>query len=94
MFRRQHAIHPYVADFACMAARVLIEIDGNSHNATETYDHQREVFLQKQGYSILRFSNNDVVNNTEGVVQRIILCVEERLNSLPPCGEGKKGCKQ
>ena len=71
-FRRQQVIHPYIADFACMAAKVLIEIDGDSHAGREEYDFAREQFLGREGYTVLRFSNQDVVENTLGVVETIL----------------------
>jgi very-short-patch-repair endonuclease len=71
-FRRQAVIHPYIADFACFGANLLVELDGPSHDARQDYDRKREDYLQKQGYRVLRFSNNDVVENTLGVVETII----------------------
>ncbi len=78
-FRRQHPVHPYVVDFACMAARVLIEIDGDSHDGREAYDQKREAFLCHEGYKVLRFSNQDVLKNVESVVMTILAKTEERL---------------
>ncbi len=72
-FRRQQAIHPYIADFACMEARLLIEIDGDTHATSTGYDKARDDKLQKTGFTILRFTNDDVVKNVDGVAETIIL---------------------
>ena len=71
-FRRQHVVHPYFADFACLSARVIVELDGESHNGSVAYDRQRDSFLRSQGYDVLRFSNDEVRTNLEGVVATIL----------------------
>ncbi len=60
-FRRQHAIGPYVADFACVAARLVIEVDGPSHDAPEqiAFDAARTAFLANAGWRVLRIPNAD-----------------------------------
>src|SRR5947207_4152034 len=66
-FRRQVPIGPYVADFACLAARLIIEIDG-SHHAEEpnkTRDEERTRLLEAEGYRLLRFWNNDIRQNPD-----------------------------
>src|ERR1700722_15440096 len=55
-FRKQQPLHPYVADFACMKARLIVELDGPSHDARKEYDHRRTEFMQKTGWAVLRFS--------------------------------------
>jgi very-short-patch-repair endonuclease len=62
-FRRQVPIGPYIADFACMAARLLIEIDGSQHaeDRNKAHDDARTCWLEKEGYRVLRFWNSDVV---------------------------------
>jgi BirA family biotin operon repressor/biotin-[acetyl-CoA-carboxylase] ligase len=71
-FRRQHAVHPYIADFACMAARLLIELDGYSHDARQGYDAGRDAYLRQKGFFILRFGNDEVLGNVEGVAEAIL----------------------
>ncbi|MDR3450932.1 MAG: endonuclease domain-containing protein [Alphaproteobacteria bacterium] len=71
-FRRQQPLHPYIADFACMQARLLVELDGDSHANSVAYDKVRDRKLREMGFSILRFCNDDVVQNAEGVAARII----------------------
>jgi very-short-patch-repair endonuclease len=71
-FRRQQPIHPFIADFACMEARLIIELDGMSHDARLGYDEARDKKLKQMGYFILRFRNQDVAENLEYVVDAII----------------------
>jgi very-short-patch-repair endonuclease len=69
-FRRQHPIPPYTVDFACIARRLVIEADGGQH-AESNPDERRDRFLRKQGWTVLRFWNNDILQNLDGVVQMI-----------------------
>jgi len=77
-FRRQVPIDNYVVDFCCEAARLIIELDGGQH--TEQGDRIRTAALEKQGYLVLRFWNNDVTRNTNGIVESII----DTLSPNPP----------
>jgi adenine-specific DNA-methyltransferase len=79
-FRRQHAIPPFFLDFACPEIALVIEIDGGQHMSEEALasDARRTAFLEAQGYSVLRFSNIDVLTNIEGVVLAIEAAVEGR----------------
>ena len=72
-FRRQVPIGPYVADFACMAARLVIEIDGSQHAEDESKarDDKRTRWLESEGYRVVRFWNNDLVQNLDGVLDVI-----------------------
>ena len=72
-FRRQVPIGPYVADFACLAARLIIEIDGSHHGEepNKTRDEERTRWLESEGYRVLRFWNNDIAQNPEGVLDVI-----------------------
>src|SRR5271155_1739812 len=65
-FRRQVPLGRYIVDFACHAARLIIEIDGGQHDQSSTDETERNRFLEGQGYRILRFWNNDVLANPEG----------------------------
>jgi very-short-patch-repair endonuclease len=69
-FVRQHPIGPYFADFACREMRLVVELDGGQH-ADNAYDARRDAFMTSQGYTVLRFWNTDIVENIEGVIQRI-----------------------
>jgi very-short-patch-repair endonuclease len=72
-FRRQIAIGPYVADFACMAARLIIELDGSQHNtdARKLQDERRTRWLEAEGFRVIRFWNNDLAHNMDGVLETI-----------------------
>jgi very-short-patch-repair endonuclease len=76
-FRRQVSIGPYVADFACLAARVVVEVDGSQHGEKQAivYDEKRTAWLESQGYGVLRFWNTDVFTNLEGIVDAIYATV-------------------
>ena len=67
-FKRQTTIGTYIVDFSCSDAKLIIELDGGQHLEQEEYDLQRTVFLESQGYRVLRFWNNDVMNNIDGVI--------------------------
>jgi very-short-patch-repair endonuclease len=69
--RRQATIGPFFADFACHTNRIVIEIDGGQH-ADNTADLARTAYLNAQGYRVLRFWNNDVLDNIDGVIETII----------------------
>uniref|UniRef100_UPI0035CA5FF4 endonuclease domain-containing protein n=1 Tax=uncultured Sphingomonas sp. TaxID=158754 RepID=UPI0035CA5FF4 len=70
-FRRQQRLGPFYGDFVCQAARLVVEIDGDTHVGNEARDARRTAFLEREGYRVLRFSNVDVMGNVEGVAQVI-----------------------
>ena len=72
-FRRQQPIGNYIVDFVCRNKWLIIEIDGGQHNEIETikYDEKRTKYLEEQGFTVLRFWNNDIDNNIEGVFEII-----------------------
>jgi very-short-patch-repair endonuclease len=70
-WRKQVPFGPYVADFACHSAKLIVEVDGGQHAEAAAYDRVRTLFLEAQGYRVLRFWNNDVLSNTDGVLERI-----------------------
>jgi very-short-patch-repair endonuclease len=93
-FRRQHPIDFFIIDFYCAKAKLLIEIDGASHDEKEQqeYDQARAEYLEALGYKVIRFRNEDVRYNAHAVVTAIIEEVEGRINSAPhpsllPTGE-------
>jgi very-short-patch-repair endonuclease len=69
-FRRQHPIGRYVADFACVERRLVVEVDGGQH-AESAADRARDAALQAAGFRVLRFWNNEVLQNMDGVVRTI-----------------------
>lgn len=72
-FRRQHIIGDYIADFACVSAGIVIEIDGGYHNNVEIKqeDEIRTNFLNERGFKVIRFSNEQVFNNLDDVISTI-----------------------
>ena len=70
-FKRQKPIGRYIVDFVCMEHRLIIELDGGQHAEQATYDRQRDAWLHGEGYRVLRFWNNDVLQELEGVLERI-----------------------
>jgi very-short-patch-repair endonuclease len=70
-FRRQRPIGCYIADFVCMEHKLIIEADGGQH-ADSAHDSERDVWLKGEGWRILRFWNNDVLANMEGVLTGIL----------------------
>jgi very-short-patch-repair endonuclease len=85
-FRRQATIGPYFADFACHEQRLVIEVDGAQHNEPENVirDTERSIYLQSRGYRILRFWNNDVLKNIDGVMETILAAMHQYEESPPP----------
>ena len=73
-FRRQHAIGDYIADFICLEISLIIEVDGEYHNSKEQQERDtiRTKYLNEQGFYVLRFTNNEVINQTEWVLKSII----------------------
>jgi very-short-patch-repair endonuclease len=69
-FVRQGPIGSYVVDFVCREHRLIIELDGGQH-ATDPRDRIRELWLRERGYTVIRFWNNDVLRNIEGVLETI-----------------------
>src|SRR4029450_11358937 len=69
-FRKQCPIGPYIADFACLKAKLIIELDGSQH-ADSTTDATRDASFTAHGYRTLRFWNNDVLQNMDGIILTI-----------------------
>jgi very-short-patch-repair endonuclease len=89
--RRQAPIGPYFADFACHTNRVVIEIDGGQHAECKA-DLVRTAYLQDRGYRVLRFWNNDVLNNRDGVLEIILATIHTAPRTpdpSPPQGRGE-----
>lgn len=86
-FRRQVPLGPYFADFASHSARLVVEVDGGQHAVQVERDAARTRFLEGEGYRVLRFWNNDVLANTDGVLETIAASILP----APPCGEGRVG---
>lgn len=91
-FRRQHPVGRYILDFYCDEKRLGIELDGGQHSEAVEYDKQRDSWLRVQGIQVLRFWNNQMLTETEVVLEVIYQAiVEANLNKkvpLPQAGEG------
>jgi adenine-specific DNA-methyltransferase len=91
-FRRQATIGPFVADFLCAEKFLIVEIDGGQHS--EAIDASRTAFLQGRGYRVIRFWNNDVMQNLDGVLEALLIelasspAARPSPNPLPQAGEG------
>lgn len=83
-FFRQYSVGPYVLDFYCPSRRLAIEIDGGQHNALDTIeqDTRRTDYLSEHGIQVIRFWNNEVLTNYEGVWERIKECVTPSISPL------------
>jgi very-short-patch-repair endonuclease len=86
-FRRQKVIQNeferYIVDFAANNPKLVIELDGDTHGACQAYDAQRTRFLESKGYTVVRFTNADVITNMDGVLLRIAEVIAE-LRMTPP----------
>jgi very-short-patch-repair endonuclease len=70
-FRRQEPIGKYIVDFVCHEKRIVIEVDGSQHSIDKAIDKERDEWLKEQGYEVMRFWNNEVLENIEGVLEVI-----------------------
>jgi len=75
-FRRQAPLGPFVADFACLAEKLVVELDGGQHVADVPRDRARDAWLAERGYRVLRFWNNDVLRDTDAVLVEILRALE------------------
>ena len=82
-FRRQLPIGSYIADFVCMSARLIIEVDGGQHATNTNFDEQRTNFLNQQGYAVIRFWNNEVLQNLDGVLIVVLKELKKRETPSP-----------
>jgi very-short-patch-repair endonuclease len=91
-FRRQAPIGPYIVDFVCHDAQLIIEIDGGQHFDAEHMkrDARRDAFLSSKGYCVLRFNNHDVITNRQGVLETIAAAVEHAPSPPLPRKRGRE----
>ncbi|MFZ3152268.1 endonuclease domain-containing protein [Pseudomonas sp.] len=91
-FRRQKPLGRYIVDFACLEVGLIIELDGGQHTEQVAYDQQRDLWLQEQGLTVLRFWNHEALQQTEAVLERVRLWIDQERPSpptpLPQAGEG------
>lgn len=90
-FRRQQALGPYVVDFVHFGARVIVEADGGQHNENEK-DEARDAWLRSQGFTVLRFWNDQLLQSTDSVLEVIWAAVSSAAPSPPaPLPQGERG---
>ena len=88
-FRRQLVIEPYIVDFVCLEARLIIEADGGQHADQTAYDARRTVILESMGYRVMRFWNNEILGELDSVLEQIELALIESPSPQPsPKGRG------
>ena len=95
-FRRQVPMQKYIADFVCYEPRIVIEVDGGQHADQKEYDQKRDEFFMQKGFKVLRFWNNEVMENMEGVLTVILntLQVTPLPNPLPQGERGQEGMEE
>ncbi len=84
-FRRQHPIDPFIADFACIKEHVIVELDGGYHDYQYQDDCSRQAYIEARGWKVIRFSNEDVLNDVEAVAISIA-----RQMGVEPIYKGKR----
>jgi very-short-patch-repair endonuclease len=70
-FRRQHPMGPYIVDFCCVDQKLIVELDGSQHLGSADYDAQRRMFLERNGYRVIRFWNHEVLTGMDGVLEKV-----------------------
>jgi very-short-patch-repair endonuclease len=93
-FRRQHPFGNFILDFVCLTKKLVIEVDGGQHVEQTEYDEIRTRQLQKAGFHVLRFWNNEVLQDIEAIKEQIFMAVKGQPHPLPDPpleGEGDKG---
>ncbi|MEY2943405.1 MAG: hypothetical protein RLY97_1419 [Pseudomonadota bacterium] len=89
-FRRQKVIGNYIADFAANDPKLIVELDGNTHDVDDKRDQVRTNYLESQGYQVVRFTNTDVITNMDGVLTVLQNTIQELqtppLPTLSPLG--------
>lgn len=75
-FRFQHSVGPFVADFACLKRKLIVEADGGQHNPQA--DRARTAYLRKRGFRIVRFWNHDILRNIDGVIETLVIILDGR----------------
>ncbi|MCY7355022.1 MAG: DUF559 domain-containing protein [Lysobacter sp.] len=83
-FRRQHPFADYILDFACLERKLVVGLDGGQHAGAGNYDARRTAILEKAGFAVLRFWNNDIFENMDGVLELILQTLRDRVTPSPP----------
>jgi very-short-patch-repair endonuclease len=82
-FKRQKPIGNYIVDFVCIEKKLIVELDGGQHGGQMQYDQVRDAWLREQGYRVLRFWNNDVMQQLESVLEAILIALKTKAPSPP-----------
>ena len=80
-FRRQHAIGHYIPDFVCIEKKLIIELDGSQHIEQAEYDTERTKYFETLGYKVIRFWNNQIMNNINSVIKAIQFALENEMQA-------------
>jgi very-short-patch-repair endonuclease len=92
-FRRQTPVGPYIADFLCLDALLIVEVDGEAHGSTQARDAVRTAYVENEGFRVIRFSNAEVMGNMDGVLAQILAAAmpspSRRLPSAGPSNESR-----
>jgi very-short-patch-repair endonuclease len=90
-FKRQQLLGNYIVDFVCFQTRLIVEADGGQHNEQIEYDTHRDDWLRRQGFTVLRFWNNDILTNTESVLAIILDACNQYVDAPSPQPLSRKG---
>ncbi len=82
-FRRQEPIGPFIVDFFCLKQNLIVEVDGGQHETAQDRDAARTAWLEARGYRVIRFWNNEVIGNVEGVLETIVRAAGETKSPSP-----------
>jgi very-short-patch-repair endonuclease len=90
-FRRQVVVEPYIVDFMCVEAKLIIEADGGQHSDQVKYDDRRTASLEKKGYQVIRFWNHEILGHLEIVLEQVRSALIDSPSPQPsPGGRGRK----
>ena len=76
-FRRQFPIAPFIGDFCCLELKLIIELDDSQHFKQAAYDEERSFYLAQRGFTVIRFWNNELIENSVGVLEKIYVIILE-----------------
>lgn len=88
-FSRQMPVGPYICDFMCRTIGLVVEVDGGQHGEAAAYDAVRTRFIESEGFRVLRFWNNELLENMEGVLTRIVETARTMPTPQPPPASGR-----
>ncbi len=89
-FQRQFELGTYIVDFVCRDLKIILELDGGQHNLNQEYDQKRTEYLERLGYKVLRYWNNDVMENIDGILEDIV----SQTHSHPSLLSEREGVKE